>query len=155
DLTAIVDPDPVKRARVIEQVGLEQDPAKLPALQAQLQREQNAAIKRTIEQSIALIQLKSDDPATQIAGCKKLGELGSIPAQDALKTLANESKDRPEVVAAANNAQDAIARHLKMVNTAGTVFRGISTGSVLLVVAIGLAITFGLMGVINMAHGEL
>jgi urea transport system permease protein len=42
-----------------------------------------------------------------------------------------------------------------MVNTAGTLFRGLSNGSVLLVIAIGLAITFGLMGVINMAHGEL
>jgi urea transport system permease protein len=44
---------------------------------------------------------------------------------------------------------------LRLVNTYGTAFRGLSTGSVLLVVAIGLAITFGLMGVINMAHGEL
>ncbi len=48
-----------------------------------------------------------------------------------------------------------IATHTKWVNFYGTLFRGLSLGSILLVVAIGLAITFGLMGVINMAHGEL
>ena len=41
------------------------------------------------------------------------------------------------------------------VNFFGTIFRGLSLGSILLVVALGLAITFGLMGVINMAHGEM
>ena len=48
-----------------------------------------------------------------------------------------------------------IDAHISAINAAGTVFRGISAGSILLVVAIGLAITFGLMGIINMAHGEL
>jgi urea transport system permease protein len=48
-----------------------------------------------------------------------------------------------------------IASHVSNVNAVSTLFHGLSTGSVLLVVAIGLAITFGLMGVINMAHGEL
>jgi urea transport system permease protein len=47
-----------------------------------------------------------------------------------------------------------IEMHISRINAAGTLFRGVSSGSVLLVVAIGLAITFGLMGIINMAHGE-
>jgi urea transport system permease protein len=156
DLFAIADSEPVKRLKAIEQVGLEQDPGKLTALQTQQAREQDSRIKRAIEQSIALIQLKSEDEAAQVAACKTLGELDSIPAQDALQTLAREAaKDRPAVAAAAKEAIAKIAKHVTMVNTAGTVFRGLSTGSVLLVVAIGLAITFGLMGVINMAHGEL
>src|SRR5204863_300889 len=70
------------------------------------------------------------------------------------KPLAGED-GKPLWVAATQGALDAIAGHLRIVNTVGTLFRGLSLGSILLVVAIGLAITFGLMGVINMAHGEL
>lgn len=156
DLFAIADPDPVRRFKAIEQIGLDQNPEKLPALLTQQGRETESKIQRMLQQSIALIQLKAEDSETQIAACKTLASLGSIPAQDALKTLARESAaSKPAVAAAANSALATIARHVKAVNTFGTAFRGLSTGSVLLVVAIGLAITFGLMGVINMAHGEL
>jgi len=48
-----------------------------------------------------------------------------------------------------------IDAHITAVNFFGTIFRGMSLGSILLVVALGLAITFGLMGIINMAHGEM
>jgi urea transport system permease protein len=155
DLQAVANADPVKRFKAVEQIGLEQNPEKLPALQVQQARETEAKIKRMLEQSIALIQLKSEDQGAQVAACKKLGSLGSIAAQDALKTLVRESASKPDVVAAGNAALAEIATHVTMVNTVGTAFRGLSLGSVLLVVAIGLAITFGLMGVINMAHGEL
>ncbi|RYD60138.1 MAG: urea ABC transporter permease subunit UrtB, partial [Verrucomicrobiaceae bacterium] len=95
-------------------------------------------------------------PAEKLAACVKLGELGSIAAQDALKQVVKESDAAGDKTtsAAAAAAIRAIERHISRVNAAGTAFRGISLGSVLLVVAIGLAITFGLMGVINMAHGE-
>jgi urea transport system permease protein len=155
DLFAIANPDPVRRLKAIEQIGLDQNPEKLPALLTQQGRETESKIHRILLQSIALIQLKSEDAATQIAACKTLGSLGSIAAQDALKSLARESASKPSVAAAANGTLADIARHVKLVNTYGTAFRGLSLGSVLLVVAIGLAITFGLMGVINMAHGEL
>jgi urea transport system permease protein len=112
-------------------------------------------VKRALAEAIALMELKSDDEKTQIAAAKALGTLGSIPSQDALKQLESDSADHPEVAKAAADARAQIARHVQVVNTAGTAFRGLSLGSVLLVVAIGLAITFGLMGVINMAHGEL
>lgn len=155
DLFAIADPNPAKRLKAIEQIGLDQNPEKLPALLTQQGRETEAKIHRMLQQSIALIQLKSEEAETQIAAAGTLGSLGSIAAQDALKSLARENASKPAVAAAANTALADIARHLKVVNTVGTAFRGLSTGSVLLVVAIGLAITFGLMGVINMAHGEL
>lgn len=155
DLLAVADPDPVRRLKAVEQLGLDQNPEKLPALQTQQARETESKIQRMLQQSIALIQLKSEDASTQIAACKTLGSLGSIAAQDALKSLARESASKQEVAAAANEALAAIGRHVRLVNTYGTAFRGLSLGSVLLVVAIGLAITFGLMGVINMAHGEL
>jgi len=156
DLLAVADPEPAKRLKVIEQMGLNQDVEKLPALEARKAIETDAKVKRAIDQAIALVQLRSEDAAVQIKACETLAALGSIPAQDALKTLAKESAEaKPAVATAANEALAKIATHLKLVNTYGTVFRGISLGSVLLVVAIGLAITFGLMGVINMAHGEL
>ena len=56
---------------------------------------------------------------------------------------------------AAGEAATALQRHIARVNFFGTIFRGLSLGSILLVVALGLAITFGLMGIINMAHGEM
>jgi urea transport system permease protein len=156
DLFAIADPNPARRLKAIEQIGLEQNPEKLPALLTQQGRETESKIHHILKQSIAMIQLKSDDADTQIAACKTLASLGSIAAQDALKTLARESSSsKPQVAEAANKALAVIGSHVKLVNTYGTAFRGLSTGSVLLVVAIGLAITFGLMGVINMAHGEL
>lgn len=156
DLFAVADPDPVKRLKAIEQIGLDQNPEKLSALETQQSRESDSRIKRILEQSIALIQLKSDDATKQIEACKKLSSLGSIAAQDALKALSRDTAQKnPPVALAANEALSKIAGHLRLVNTYGTMFRGLSLGSVLLVVAIGLAITFGLMGVINMAHGEL
>ncbi len=156
DLIAVTDPDPAKRLKVVEQMGLDQDVEKLPALEVRVKVETDARVQRALREAMALLELKSEDAEKQIAATKTLAELGSIPAQDALKTLARENAEtKPAVAAAANAALAKIAAHLKLVNTYGTVFRGLSLGSVLLVVAIGLAITFGLMGVINMAHGEL
>jgi urea transport system permease protein len=108
-----------------------------------------------LREAVALIQLKDENPQVQIAAAKELAALGSIPSQDFIKQLLVDDKDKPDVVAAADAALRSIDQHLRMVNTVGTIFHGLSTGSILLVVAIGLAITFGLMGVINMAHGEL
>jgi len=156
DLLAVADPDPAKRLKVVEQMGLDQNIDNLGALETRAKIETDSQVKRALIQAIALVELKSEDPAKQIAAAKTLADLGSIPAQDALKTLARESAEsKPAVATAANDALAAIASHVRIVNTYGTIFRGLSLGSVLLVVAIGLAITFGLMGVINMAHGEL
>ena len=156
DLLAVTDTDPVRRFNAVEQIGLNQDTEKLQALELQQKRETDPRIRRMLNQSIALIQLKSEDEAEQIAACDRLAALGSIPAQDALRTLATDTASgNPAVSEATNSALARIARHVKLVNTFGTAFRGLSLGSVLLVVAVGLAITFGLMGVINMAHGEL
>lgn len=153
DLIAVADPDPAKRLKVVQQMGLDQDLEKLPALEARVSGEPDAKVQRALKEAIALLQLKSPDEAKQIAAAGTLAALGSIPAQDALKAVVREGS--PAASAAASSALAAIAKHLQLVNTYGTVFRGLSLGSVLLVVAIGLAITFGLMGVINMAHGEL
>ncbi len=153
DVFALAAPDPAERLKMISQVGLAQDEAQLPALGARLKVENDGTVQRALREAMAQIELKSADPAAQAAACGTLAALGSIPSQDALKALAGEGT--PEVAVAARAALAKIETHTKWVNFYGTLFRGLSLGSILLVVAIGLAITFGLMGVINMAHGEL
>jgi urea transport system permease protein len=157
DLAALADPDPLKRIRAIQDSAIGQKAEKLPALQLLRTTEKNPKAVRALEESIAIIQLRSPVAGERFAACGKLGELNSLAAQDTIRTILKEakvSKDAP-TIHAAKTALSAIEGHVSRINAVGTVFRGISLGSVLLVVAIGLAITFGLMGIINMAHGEL
>jgi urea transport system permease protein len=156
DLIALSSPNLQARLTAVSQVGMEQNVELLPALRLRQQKEEDARVRRGLREAIALTQLRSDDQTEQVAAADELGELKSIPSQDALKTLQREAaEERPAVAAAAGKALERIATHVKWVNFYGTLFRGLSLGSILLVVALGLAITFGLMGVINMAHGEL
>ncbi|MBV9127485.1 MAG: urea ABC transporter permease subunit UrtB, partial [Verrucomicrobia bacterium] len=156
DLAAVTAADPVQRRQVVEQIGLAQDPAKLPVLRERVKVETDAHVQQALRVAIALLELRSEDAATQIAATNTLGAVRALSARDALTTLARETETtRPQVARAAQAAGKAIETHLQLVNFFGTLFRGLSLASVLLVVAIGLAITFGLMGIINMAHGEL
>jgi urea transport system permease protein len=156
DIAALADPDPAKRLKATEDASVGQNLDKLPSLQAMLKTEKDAKIQRALGESIAIIQLKSADPAEKAAACKTLEKLTSLRSTDALKAALKEAQAAKDTktATAAEVALRAIDGHLSRVNAAGTAFRGLSLGSVLLVVAIGLAITFGLMGVINMAHGE-
>ncbi len=157
DMAALSDHDPVRRRKAAQDIGLEQNPDKLATLKQVQAKESDRTVRRALEEAIAFVQLRSELPADRLEACATLGRLGSIPSQDALKTVVGEAAaagDR-ELEKAATAALAGIASHVTTVNTVGTVFRGLSSGSILLVAAIGLAITFGLMGVINMAHGEL
>lgn len=155
DLMELSAPDPAKRIQAIQTLGMSQDPEKLPALLKLQKTESDSKAKTALREAIALIQLKDENPQVVVGACKELAALASISSQDFIKQLQQDSADKPEILKAAGAAQAAIAGHVQAVNIMGTVFRGISAGSILLVVAIGLAITFGLMGVINMAHGEI
>src|SRR5207248_3106783 len=89
-----------------------------------------------------------------LAALRDLHSSGTYDLIKAAKAKAEKSGS-PAIVDAASDALKAIDQHKSVVNFFGTLFRGLSAGSILLVVALGLAITFGLMGVINMAHGEM
>ena len=156
DLAALADPDVEKRIKAIENSSVGQRQDKLPGLLELQKIETNSKANKALEQAIAIINLRSDDKAKRLAAAEFLGNRGSLPAFDLLKTIALESKKSgdKEMEKAALLAVSRIERHISRINAAGTLFRGVSSGSVLLVVAIGLAITFGLMGIINMAHGE-
>jgi urea transport system permease protein len=157
DLAALANPDLAKRLRAIQDSSIGQNQQKLPALLALQQSETHPKAVRALMESIAIIQLKSPDRKERIAACNTLASIKSLASHDIIKSLkaeAEKSKDA-ELVDAAQKAILAIDSHISSINAVGTAFRGLSLGSVLLVVAIGLAITFGLMGIINMAHGEL
>jgi urea transport system permease protein len=155
DLLALTSPDLGVRVQAINMLGMSQEVEKLPALLLVQKTEANSKARHALREAVALIQLKDEDPQVRIAATKELAALGSISSQDFLSQLVKDSTDQPEVAKAAGLALAAIANHVRNVNIVGTGFRGLSKGSILLVAAIGLAITFGLMGVINMAHGEL
>ena len=156
DLVALADPNLANRLRAIKDSAIGQKLEKLPALKLLRTTEKNPDAVRALDESISIIQLRSTVPAERIAACQKLGEIHSLSAYDTVKAILIESQkanDKP-MIEASSRALKAIDSHIAKINAVGTAFRGLSLGSVLLVVAIGLAITFGLMGVINMAHGE-
>lgn len=157
DLAALADPDTVKRIRAIQDSAIGQKQEKLPALLLLKTTEKNPKAQRALEEAIAIIRLRSPVATERVAACTKLGELNSLAANDTIKTILAEAVAAKDTatIHAAKEALQAIDGHISRINAAGTAFRGLSLGSVLLVVAIGLAITFGLMGIINMAHGEL
>ncbi len=157
DLSKLAAPNAKDRLMAISQLGMERDVSKLPILEGRLKVETDGQVKRAVQEAIALTQLRSPDAAVRLLGCKALEEIHPLSAKDALVGIIRDSEkagDKP-LLEAAKKALSAVESHRTVVNFFGTIFRGFSLGSVLLVVAIGLAITFGLMGVINMAHGEL
>eukprot|EP01035_Chromulina_nebulosa_P041342 gene41342-55923_t len=87
-----------------------------------------------------------------------LTDMGETAATPDTRLLLNERvavEEDAKVKAALQAALKAIDGQLAWGERLGAAFSGISLGSILLLVALGLAITYGLMGVINMAHGEL
>jgi urea transport system permease protein len=114
-------------------------------------------VRRALQEAIAVTRLKEPDDAVKLAALKELKSLHSLSSYDLIRTAMREAEavGSTRVATAAKVALGAIDNHKSNVNFFGTLFRGLSLGSILLIVAIGLAITFGLMGVINMAHGEM
>jgi urea transport system permease protein len=152
---ALSSPDIDARWSAVGKLGNSQKSIYIPILQARLVKETDVTVKRAILEGIATLQISDHDPSVQIKAVKQLQDLDSIGDLETLQKLAADHATDPGVVKAANLAINSIQTHIGVVNFFGTIFRGLSLGSILLVVALGLAITFGLMGVINMAHGEM
>ncbi len=147
-------PDPPTRLAAAEAVFVSRDPAALPALDKALATETDATVKRRIEQARAAAVLASTDTvdAEKLAAIQVLRARGDLEARSTLGNLTGQS---PVVAAAAGTAITGIDRNLQLWSLLESVYYGVSLGSVLLLAAAGLAITFGVMGVINMAHGEM
>ncbi|MGB1951707.1 MAG: urea ABC transporter permease subunit UrtB, partial [Marinobacter sp.] len=118
-----------------------------------LERDLPGPVRNRIEESVAIYQLEQGDAQARVEAIDVLtGSLHSN-ARAALNNAV--AGDDPVVAARAKQALVSIEQKLKMNRAAETLYFGLSLGSVLVLAAIGLAITFGVMGVINMAHGEL
>ena len=154
ELLALADPDPAARRSAVMKLAMTQRSEYIPVLQARLEKETDGNVHQALEEAIAIIQLNDASATIQRAAIDQLTALDSISSMDLLKNLAANATD-PKVQSAAAKAVVALNNYLFWVNFYGTIFRGLSLGSILLIAALGLAITFGLMGVINMAHGEL
>ena len=124
-------------------------------LEKAIAAEQNPDIRAAMQQSLAAARLVSGSKQERLAA---IGAL-STTTDPQIKNLLEEFRASPgtdaELRKAAAAALASIGNRLWLVGLAANLFQGISLGSVLLLAAIGLAITFGVMGVINMAHGEM
>jgi urea transport system permease protein len=148
-------PDPGKRLEAAQAVLKSKDANALPALDQAIAKETDARVKQALIDARAAVVLYLDNAseADKIDAVAVIRQRGD---QDALRLLSGLSaSDSPAVKKAAAEAIASIQNSLAIWTAVQNTWYGLSLGSVLLLAAIGLAITFGVMGVINMAHGEM
>ncbi len=126
--------DPAKRQSAAFKLGTSGDPSAIPVLVRAIEGETNRDVRPALEDALAKLRLRAPDAADQAL-------------------LADETD--PAVRAATRAALQDIDRFVAQRNIVGYLFNGISLAAVLLIMSLGLAVTFGLMGIINMAHGEM
>jgi urea transport system permease protein len=151
----LMSPDADKRYEAAQAVFKSRDATALPTLEAAISKETDVRVKRALMEARAAIILLSSDASEddKMAAVTVIRGRGD---QDALALLSGLPGTTPAPVAtAAAEARASISRELQMWDLLQNAWYGLSLGSVLLLAAIGLAITFGVMGVINMAHGEM
>lgn len=151
----LISPDPRLRLSAAQSVVRSRDVNALPALDTAIAKETDARIKRVLSQARAAIILYKEDTseAEKIAAVSVLRARGD---QESLALLSSLPATTPAaVLRVAQDGAESIKTQLAFWDVLQNAWYGLSLGSVLLLAAIGLAITFGVMGVINMAHGEM
>src|SRR5471032_3275817 len=151
----LMSPNPKVRRQAAESLFTRRDASALAALDPAIAAERDPAIKRAMSEARAAIVLTTPDttPAQKLDAIILVRDRGDRDAMAVLQIAAAATEG--EVKAAALAASETVRNTLAAWSMAQNVWYGISLGSVLLLAAIGLAITFGTMGVINMAHGEM
>jgi urea transport system permease protein len=130
-------------------------------LRSRLGMEHDSAVRRQIQEGLALSDLDSSDAAIRLAAVVALSRSLNPDVYNRLSAMAGRDSDGvygeadPAIRAAAQAGLRVIERYRRFYAVVQTMIYGVSEGSVFVLIAIGLAITFGVMGVINMAHGEL
>lgn len=157
----LASPDPDQRRSAAADLGSSGRTVAIPWLTAAAATESHRWVRYAMDESTQLLKLASDDSAVKAQAAAKLGEMRSQNAVPALKELVqaagdqNGTEQQKTVVRVAAVAINQIETWNVWSTAIETLFRGISLSSILLIMSVGLAIVFGLMGVINMAHGEL
>ena len=148
--------DPKLRLSAAQQLQKSAKPAQLKFLDQQLASETDSDVHAALSLALANLQLVDPDPAVRLAAVRLLGETGEPLARTRLETLLQPGVETDATVhTAAETSLAQVKRKLLIGDLLGQAFSGLSLGSILLLAALGLAITFGLLGVINMAHGEM
>jgi urea transport system permease protein len=146
--------DPKQRRAAVESFLRNPDPAGVERLKARQTVEPDQKIQELLTAALALVDLTSEDATVRAQAATALGGWTLAEIRGPLLQTAAEDGDAT-VREAAKIALAKTEFRLQMLGWAETLFFGLSLGSVLILAAIGLAVTFGVMGVINMAHGEL
>ncbi|MFO1429962.1 MAG: urea ABC transporter permease subunit UrtB [Candidatus Competibacteraceae bacterium] len=148
---------PDRNARLSAALALADNPHEkdAPALRQALVKEPDTEVHAALALALAQLNLNSSDPATRLAAVELLGKEGGPKARPLLEQMLLKVQDDELSSKAVSQALTNLEFRQVLVNQAGNFFYGLSLGSILLLAALGLAITFGLMGVINMAHGEM
>ncbi len=146
-------PDKKVRLAAVKQMFGKTNDAGIIGLQAHLKTEKDKRVRSEIEILININHLDSDDKNVQLDAIKSL--FNDLHPETKNKLVLLKDHADTDIASAAQAALKNIDEKLSFYNNVNTAFFGLSLGSVLVLAAIGLAITFGVMGVINMAHGEL
>jgi urea transport system permease protein len=152
----LLDPDRRTRLAAAQALGGAPDAALSPLVARALEQERDPEIRALLATARAAARLRDPSPAVRRAAVDDLAAYGGARAHALLARLADQaSEPDPQVRQAARAAMSAIDARLARGELLARLFSGLSLGSILLLGALGLAITYGVMGVINMAHGEL
>jgi urea transport system permease protein len=151
---ALLGPDAAQRRQAIAALKDSADDSQLPLVDQALARETDAELKTQLTVLRAGLLLASPEPEKRRAAAQQLASSAS-PATRAVLQERLQAEADPQVSAALKTALASVNARLAWGERLGLMFTGLSLGSILLLAALGLAISYGLMGVINMAHGEL
>ncbi|HET9820663.1 MAG TPA: urea ABC transporter permease subunit UrtB [Burkholderiaceae bacterium] len=151
---ALFAPERELRAKAIAALKDQAGADRLGLIDKALAAEPDAALRAQLAQLRAAVQVAAGDPSQRLAAARDLAGSPSPATRSLLLERARVEAD-PAVQAAIAASLEAVQSRLAWGERLGLVFTGVSLGSILLLTALGLAITYGLMGVINMAHGEL
>ncbi|KIN12128.1 urea ABC transporter permease [Vibrio mytili] len=148
-------PDEHKRIDAVTQLMGELDAQSYAMLQQARSTETDSDVQQVLDTALAIYQLEhSSTQDEQLAAIATLGDSYQPTARNALTQFLSTEPNQT-LTEATNKALGLIEQRVSMAQFGETLFFGLSLGSVLVLAAIGLAITFGVMGIINMAHGEL
>jgi urea transport system permease protein len=157
----LADPNVEVRRAAVKEIMRTMDEDTVVLLRARVKEEKDSGVQAAIQTGLSLADLRNEDAAVRLSAVKALRGNMNPDVYNALNALNERGADgtyaepNSDVRHAAEVAMISIRAWRSYYNVLETLFFGLSLGSVLVLAAIGLAITFGVMGVINMAHGEL
>lgn len=144
------------RLGAAQQLQKSAQPAQMATLNRAFAQESDPAVHAALGLALANLQLGASEPQVRLAAVRLLGGTGDPLARTRLEALLQPGAESDSGVrTAAETSLAQVQRKLLIGELLGQAFSGLSLGSILLLAALGLAITFGLLGVINMAHGEM